>query len=341
MKIAQIMAGAANGGAELFYERMTIGLAAAGQEVLPIIRGHANRVVRLQASGLTLATARFGGPLDIFTRPKIRSSLQNFKADIAIAWMSRAAAFLPKGGWVTAGRLGGYYDLKYFRSCEHLIGNTRGITNWIIAQGVPASQVHYLPNFVDDFAASEPAARAAFGVPEDAKLMLGLGRLHPVKGFDILIRAAALLPDVYCVIAGEGPERARLDSLINQLGVAERVKLLGWRNDSGALLKAADIFVSSSRHEPLGNMVLEAFAAQTPVLAAKSEGPGEVIRNGSDGILVPIDDAAALADAANTMLNDVCLRTKLALGGRQRFVNEFSQATVTAAWLEFLHKVQR
>ncbi|MDR3519991.1 MAG: glycosyltransferase [Acidocella sp.] len=341
MKIAQIMAGAANGGAELFYERMTIGLAAAGQEVLPIIRGHANRIARLQASGLTPVTARFGGPLDIFTRPKIRNALQNFKADIAIAWMSRAAAFLPKGDWVTAGRLGGYYDLKYFRACEHLIGNTRGITNWIIDQGVAASNVHYLPNFVDDFAAADPASRADIGVPEDAKLMLGLGRLHPVKGFDILIKAAASLPDVYCVIAGEGPERARLDSLINQLGVAERVKLLGWRNDSGALLKAADIFVSSSRHEPLGNMVLEAFAAQTPVLAAKSEGPGEVIRNGTDGILVPIDDAAALADAAKTMLSDVRLRMKLALGGRQRFVNEFSQATVTAAWLEFLHKVKR
>lgn len=335
------MAGAANGGAELFYERMTVGLKESGQDVLPIIRSHPNRLTYLQKAGLAPVTARFGGPLDLFTKPKLRTALQNFKADIAIAWMSRAASFLPKGDWVTAGRLGGYYDLKYFRTCEHLIGNTRGITQWITAQGVPASNVHYLPNFVDDFATAEPAARAELGVPEDAQLLLGLGRLHPVKGFDVLIKAAASLPDVYCVIAGEGPERARLDSLITQLGVADRVKLLGWRNDSGALLKAADIFVSSSRHEPLGNMVLEAFAAQTPVLAAKSEGPGEVIRNGADGILVPIDDVAALADAAKTMLSDVRLRIKLALAARQRFVNEFSQATVTAAWLEFLHKVRR
>jgi glycosyltransferase involved in cell wall biosynthesis len=341
MNIAQIMAGAANGGAELFYDRMTIALHNAGQTVLPITRNHPARLATLREAGLTPVEAAFGGPLDLFTRPKLRRALKTFQADIAIAWMSRAASYLPRGNWVTAGRLGGYYDLKYFRACQHLIGNTRGITSWITAQGIPESRVHYLPNFVTDYATEEPASREALGIPEDAPLMLGLGRLHEVKGFDILIRAAALLPDVYCIIAGEGPERAKLDSLITSLHLSQRVKLLGWRNDSGALLKAADIFVSSSRHEPLGNMVLEAFAAQTPVLAAKSEGPSEIIRNGIDGILVPINDAEALADAAKQLLGDVTLRVKLALAGRQRFVAEFSEATVMAAWSDFLTKVTR
>jgi len=341
VRIAQIMAGAANGGAELFYDRMTIALHHTGQTVLPITRNYPTRIATLREAGLVPSTARFGGPLDIFTRPKLRRTLKQFRADIAIAWMSRAASFMPNGAWVTAGRLGGYYDLKYFRACQHLIGNTRGITNWIIAQGIAEANVHYLPNFVTDYADAEPAARETLGIPEAAPLMLGLGRLHDVKGFDILIRAAALLPDVYCIIAGEGPERPKLESLISSLHLTQRVKLLGWRNDSGALLKAADIFVSSSRHEPLGNMVLEAFAAQTPVLAANAEGPSEIIRNNADGILVAINDAQALADAAKQMLGDVRLRVKLALAGRQRFVSEFSESTVTAAWLEFLQKVAR
>jgi glycosyltransferase involved in cell wall biosynthesis len=335
------MAGAANGGAELFYDRMTIALHEAGQDVLPITRNHPARLAALRAAGLAPAQARFGGPFDLTTKPKLRAALRQFRADIAIAWMSRAAAFIPRGDWVTAGRLGGYYDLKYFRNCQHLIGNTRGITSWITAQGIAPARVHYLPNFVTDYATEDPADRATIGIPDDAKLMLGLGRLHPVKGFDILIRAAALLPDVYCIIAGEGPERPKLEALIADLHLGHRVKLLGWRTDSGALLKAADIFVSSSRHEPLGNMVLEAFAAQTPVLAAKSEGPAETIHSGVDGILVPINDAPALADAAKLLLEDVRLRVKLALAGRQRFAAEFSQNTVTAAWLEFLTKVAR
>ncbi len=128
-------------------------------------------------------------------------------------------------------------------------------------------------------------------------------------------------------------------SLIEELRLTERVKLLGWRQDSGALLKAADLFVSSSRHEPLGNMVLEAFSAQTPVLAARAEGPVEIIRSGEDGLLVPIDDAAALAEGSQDIARGCASRVKLSLRARQRFMEEFSEKTVVAAWLDFLGKV--
>jgi glycosyltransferase involved in cell wall biosynthesis len=341
MRIAQVMAGAANGGAELFFERMTLALSRAGQEVQPLIRRDGAREARLRAAGVSPTAFRFGGPLDLLTRPRLRRALADFGADIAIAWMSRAAKHLPTGPWVNVGRLGGYYDLKYFTSCRYLVGNTHGIVDYIAGKGFARERVAYLPNFVEDFSGVEAASRAELGVPEEAPLMLGLGRLHAVKGFDILIRAAALLPEAYCVIAGEGPERAALQRLIAELGLAERVKLLGWRTDTGALLKAADIFVSSSRHEPLGNMVLEAFSAQTPVLAARAEGPAEVIHPGQDGLLVPIDDAAALADAAKSLLADVRLRVKLSLCARQRYMDEFSEPTVTAAWLEFLKRAVR
>ncbi len=337
MRIAQVMAGAPNGGAELFFERMTIALAQRGQTVLPLVRGDAIRSERLVAAGLRPQQFRFGGPLDILTRPALARALRNFKTEVAIAWMSRAAAKLPRGDWVNVGRLGGYYDLKYFRSCDHLVANTRGILEWIAAQKTwPREKIHYLPNFVVDFADAMPAMRETLGVPEDAQMMLGLGRLHAVKGFDTLIRAAAMLPNVYCLIAGEGPERRRLESLIAELRVQDRVKLLGWRTDTGALLKAADIFVSSSRHEPLGNMVLEAFSAQTPVLATKAEGPVEIIQDGADGMLVAVDDAHALADAARAMLGDVRLRIRLALGARQRYAACYARDIVVSEWLNVL-----
>jgi len=339
MRIAQIMAGAPNGGAELFYERMTLALAAAGQEVLPIIRREPARAERLYQAGLLPEQLSFGGPFDLFTKPAIRRTLWSHQTEVAIAWMSRAAYHLPTGAWTNVGRLGGYYDLKYFRACRYLVGNTHGIVDYIAGTGFPRERVQYLPNFVADFADVEAAGRAALGVPEGAPLMLGLGRLHKVKGFDTLIRAVALLPDTYCIIAGEGPERAALTRLIAELRLAERVKLLGWRRDTGALLKTADIFVSSSRHEPLGNMVLEAFSAQTPVLATAAEGPLETIRQGEDGILVPIDDPAALAAAAQALLGDVRQRVKLALAARQRFTGEFSEKTVVAAWMDFLTRI--
>ena len=253
--------------------------------------------------------------------------------------MSRAALHLPAGPWVNIGRLGGYYDLKYFRSCRHLVGNTRGIVDYLTRQGVAAGQAHYLPNFVDDFSATTAASRAALNIPENVPLLLGLGRLHPVKGFDLLIRAMAALPDAYCVIAGEGPERPRLQSLITARGLGTRVILPGWRRDAGALLKAADLFVSCSRHEPLGNMVLEAFSAARPVLATRAEGPAELIRDGTDGVLVPLEDPTALAQAARNILADGATAGALAAAGRRRFEAEFTKSTVTAAWLRLLNQV--
>jgi glycosyltransferase involved in cell wall biosynthesis len=339
--VAQVMAGAANGGAELFYERMTVALAESGHDVLPVIRRQDTRAARLRAAGLTPVELRFGGSFDVLARPTIRRALQKFRPDIAIAWMSRAASKLPNGAWITAGRLGGYYDLKYFAACRHLIGNTRGITGWIAKQGWPVDRVHYLPNFVDDFAASAPVPRWELGVPEGVPLLLGLGRLHAVKGFDVLLRAVALLPEAHVVVAGEGPERGALERLIAELGIGERAKLLGWRDDSGALLKAADLFVSSSRHEPLGNMVLEAFSAGTPVLAAQAEGPSEIIRPNEDGVLVPIDDPVALAHAARGILADPALGRALGAAGRRRFEAEFSRNTVLAAWTDFLQQLVR
>jgi glycosyltransferase involved in cell wall biosynthesis len=338
MIIGQIMAGAAQGGAELFFERMSIALAR-DNIVLPLIRAEPARLARLREAGLAPQTFRFGGRLDPFTRPRLRMALTHPKADVAIAWMSRAAQHLPRRVCPTIGRLGGYYDLKYFRNCQHLVGNTRGIVAYLTAHGIASDHAHYLPNFVTDFAGVEPADRAALGVPDHAPLILALGRLHRVKGFDTLIAAMAHLPDTYCLIAGEGPERAALTALIDRLDIGHRVKLIGWRQDTGPLLKSADLFVSASRHEPLGNMVLEAFSAQTPVLATDAEGPSEVIRDGIDGILVPRDNPQALAAAAARLLGDVTLRVRLALAARQRFADEFSEATVLAAWMELLHKV--
>lgn len=335
MKIAQIMAGAAQGGAELFFERMTIALAQAGDDVLPLIRAEPARVARFADSRLAAQTFRFGGPLDFTTRPQLKKAAQQFGADIAIAWMSRAASYAPQGPWTLIGRLGGYYDLKYFRRCDHLIGNTQDIVRWIIAQGWPAERVHYLPNFVEDFAPVTPAPRSS-----DGQTILALGRLHEVKGFDTLIQAMTKLPDATLLIAGEGPERPKLEALINTLDLAPRVKLLGWRTDTGALLKAADLFVSSSRHEPLGNMVLEAFSAQTPVLAAAAEGPRETIRDHVDGILVPIDDAAALARAARMLLASPAQRAALAAAGRARFEAEFAAAPVVATWRATLSRLR-
>ncbi len=334
------MAGASVGGAELFFERLTTALQRVGHSVLAVIRRDAERAARLRAGGVEVEELRFGGPADLSTGPRLRALLGRFRPRVAVAWMNRAAHFARPGDWVLTGRLGGYYDLAYYRRCDHLVGNTRGIVRWIAEQGWPAPRVHYLPNFAADLAGATPVAREALGVPAGMPTVLALGRLHRNKGFDVLIRALALTPGVHAVIAGEGPERAALAELAASAGVADRLHLIGWRQDTGALLAATDALVCPSRHEPLGNVVIEGWSAGRPVIAAESDGPAELI-TGGEGLLVPAEDPAALADAMRGLLTDATLRVALAECGRVRFEREFAEQTVVARWSDFLGAVEK
>lgn len=334
-----VMAGAAAGGAETFFVRIVSAVAAAGEEVLAVIRRNPGRAAALRAAGVAPVELAFGGPLDLLTSRRLARALQAFAPGLVMSWMNRAARFTPEGPWTRVGRLGGYYDLSYWRGFDHLVGNTRGIVDWIVAQGWPANRVHHLPNFVPDLAGAEPVPRRTLDVPADALLVLAMGRLHRVKGFDTLIAALTRLPRAVAVIAGEGPERTALETVARRYRIADRVRFLGWRDDQANLLAAADVFVCSSRYEPLGNVVLEAWSAGRPVVACRAAGPLELIEPGKTGLLVPIDDAAALADAIRQVAEDPGLASALAEAGRAAWAAEFAPAPVVARWRDLLARL--
>ncbi len=338
MRVAHVMAGARHGGAELFFERLAAAQHRTGTAVLPVVRTQAERAMRLAQAGVPPAQLGFGGALDVLTRPRLLHLLRGWHPEVVVAWMNRAARHAPRGDWVLAGRLGGYYDLGYYERCDHLIGNTRALRDWMLAQGVPSGRAHHLPNFAPDLGAAAPAR---LPVPEGAPVVLAMGRLHRNKGFDLLLRALPLLPEAHLVIAGEGPERSALLRLAEEGGVADRTHLLGWREDSGALLAAATVLCCPSRHEPLGNVVLEGFSAARPVVAAAAAGPRELIRDGEDGLLVPLEDPAALARALGAVLRDRGAGATLAANGRTRWEREHAEAPVLRLWAEALGELRR
>ncbi|HUY68878.1 MAG TPA: glycosyltransferase, partial [Alphaproteobacteria bacterium] len=201
-------------------------------------------------------------------------------------------------------------------------------------------RVHYLPNFVS-VEKAQPVPRASLDTPDDAPLALALGRLHKNKGFDVLIAALVQAPRFHLWLAGEGPEEKALKAQALRLGVAARVHFLGWRADVPALLAAADVFVCSSRIEPLGNVVIEAWAAGVPVVASESAGPRELIRDGESGLLVPIENADRLATAMRTLADDKDLRARLAAAGRAAYEVAFSEPCVIALYRAFFAKAAR
>ncbi|GAN69447.1 glycosyltransferase [Acetobacter orleanensis] len=338
LRVAHVMAGAPTGGAELFFERLCMAQAASGLSVLPIIRQDAARAERMQAGGARPHALKFGGLTDWRTRPQLRTQLKQFAPRVTVAWMNRAARFTPQGDWILAGRLGGFYDLSYYRRCSHLIGNTHGLVRWMREQGWPQDRVHYLPNFATELAHTPPVRPK--GVPAGVPFLLALGRLHTNKAFDVLIRAMAHLPGVWLVIAGEGPERAALEDLARKAGVADRVLMPGWATHPGGLIRACTALVCPSRHEPLGNVVIEGFSAQKPVVAAASQGPTELIRSGENGLLAPVEDDRALAQQLAAVLEDPARASALAAAGRAEYDQTFATTPVLNAWADFLSTVE-
>ena len=334
------MAGAHHGGAEAFFERLAIALGQAGLDQRVAIRRDPERAARLMAGGVTPLQLAFGGPLDLLTRWRLAAEIRRFRPDVVLSWMTRATRKTPRGRFVHAARLGGYYDLRHYRACDHLIGNTRGIADYVRASGWPAERTHYIPNFVAA-TPGRPVDRAALDTPADAPVILALGRLHANKAYDVLLRALAAVPGAVLWLAGAGPEEPALRRLAAELGVAGRARFLGWRDDTADLLAAADILACPSRHEPLGNVVIEGWAHGLPVVAAASDGPRELVRDGETGLLVPVEDAAALAAALASVIADGPLRARLTAAGRAAYEADFTEARVVARYLAFFAAIER
>ena len=150
-----------------------------------------------------------------------------------------------------------------------------------------------------------PAPRSPYAGPPRIG---SIGRLHPNKGYDILIRAAARLRerglDFRLTITGEGPERPALQAEVEALKLGGLVSLPGWVDDPETTFAAMDLFVLSSVVEPFGLVVIEAMAARTPVIASDIDGPRDILGGGRWGRLVPPRDPEALADAIAEALAD-------------------------------------
>jgi len=172
--------------------------------------------------------------------------------------------------------------------------------------------------------------------------LMTVGRLDTCKGHDDLLRAVKLLvdsgKDVSLRIAGAGPEREALEQLRAELGLTDRVQFMGSLPENRVIeeLKAADLFVLASHAEPLGVVFMEAMALAVPTIGTAAGGVGEIISNGSDGLLVPPKNPAALSVAIATLMSDLARRKRLGEAGREKIVREFDSRIGAATLYERL-----
>lgn len=329
LRVLHIMLGRNNGGAETYCADAIEALDDAGVPQILAFHPQAARLPGLIARGipslLTASWQALPGIAPLF----IKRGIAKRRPTLIHCWMRRAAEAAPKTDLPTIGWFGGYYDVSKFARCGHFIGVTPDIVDHMIRSGVSpdrATYVHTFSSAVD----SGVVRRADLDTPDDAVVLLILSRLHQKKGIDVAIRALVDLPGHYLWIAGDGELEGSLKAQAAALGVVERCRFLGWRDDRGALLRACDICLLPSRYEPFGTVMIEAWAADRPLIAAAAAGPARVVRDGVDGLLTPIDDVRALVDAIRRIQEEPGLRESMVAAAAERYRAEFSREKTVA-----------
>jgi len=222
------------------------------------------------------------------------------------------------------------------RGCDAFLAVSREDRRRMIeVEGIPPERVVVIPNGLPlDGVPSGRDVRAELGIDPRAPVVGSVTRLCPQKRPDVLVRAAAQLrsafPGLRVLVAGEGPDRAQTEALVDELGLGDVVHLLGLRDDVPDLLAALDVAASSSAWEGSPLAVLEYMEAALPVVATRVGGVPELIEDGVHGRLVAPGDPAALAAAIADLLRDRGRGAEMGRRARDRRRREFAlDATVS------------
>ncbi|HEX7976998.1 MAG TPA: glycosyltransferase, partial [Gemmatimonadaceae bacterium] len=226
-----------------------------------------------------------------------------------------------------------------YRFADRVVGNSPSVSGLVESEGgVPASRIVTIPNFLDpqSFDPLTDASRRSLldqlGVPADAFVVGIVARLSVVKDHATMLRALVELlpeiPNLHCVLVGEGPERGPIEALARELRIEGRVHLAGERPQIPNLHGLFDVSVLCSTTEAFPNSVLEAMAAARPVVATDVGGTPDAVRQGTTGLLVPPSDPSRLAGAIARLHAEPALRTKLGTAARSAALSGYSASAV-------------
>ena len=205
----------------------------------------------------------------------------------------------------------------------------------------PADKVHVIRNGVDcDRFSSNPEARLSLrqelNLPADTPLIGIVAALRSEKNHSMLVRAAAQMrsrhPDAHWIVVGDGPERPTIESLAKELGIEDRIHLLGTRYDTPEILAALDVFTLCSLNEASPVSILESLACSVPVVATDVGSVSESVLHEKTGLLIASEDTDAMAESVGRLLDDALLRQEMGIAGRKLVLHTGSLESMVAGY---------
>jgi len=340
------------GGAERYLTRLLHRLQERGHRVLLLCRDEAI-AERVRALGVAAEVAHLGGHASLHHAVRFAARLRRHAPDALLlgtfkkTWLGAMGGRLARVPRVVA-RIGlatdlpgrsAVYRIAFRRWIDGVVLNAAALRAPVQASlpGLAAERVVVIRNGVDAPMPTLPpgAVRRELGVPPDAPVVGVVARLVRQKRLDLLVRAVARLDGVRCVLAGDGPERGRLERLTAELGVTDRVAFLGHREAVGDVLGALDVFALTSHVEGMSNAMLEALAAGVPVVSTPVSGAAEALEPLGDGRrpgVVVEPTAEAIAASLGGLLADRAALAVMGAAARERARERFAWPDKLARW---------
>jgi L-malate glycosyltransferase len=191
--------------------------------------------------------------------------------------------------------------------------------------------IEVIPNGVDlrrYAAVDRTTSRVALGLDAERRYVAAIARFHPVKDHRTLLNGFAEVsrarPDVDLLLVGDGPLRPDLERLCGELSIADRVHFMGIRDDVASILRASDVFALTSVSEAASITLLEAMASELPVVVTAVGGNPEIVRDGTDGLLVPRRSSAGVTRALLRILGDAAMAAAMGRAGAERVRAKFT-----------------
>ena len=336
LKILNILGGAKQGGAEKFFERLSLAIEKKKNINLKlIIRENEERFSFLKQQIKSIHQIKNFYFFNPFCHKRIEDIIEEFQPNIVLSWMNRASSFLPvSNGWVNIGRIGGYYKLKNYVNCDYIITNTEDLKEYVIESGWDPNKVEYIPNFVKNNESTKTLNKSVF------KEIVCLSRFHRNKGIDILLKAMPYLKNFRLKIVGQGSEKNEYDKLIKKYSLEKNVTFYRWTNNISEFLNLADYLVCPSRHEPFGNIVIDGWAHKIPVIVSDTGGPGLLVKNNFNGIKFKNEDVFDLIDKIKFLDLNKDLQKKLIKNGYNNYKTKYSEQLIIDKYINFFEKIK-
>lgn len=335
-RVLQVITPSHMSGAEMQLVRLTRRMKARGHEMPVLVKHDSPALSEMLHHGLDVEPARIGGKINFLGVRRIARAARRHRADLVQSTLSTAswwAGWLESlGGPKSIGHVQGFTSAAWHRRQSHLLAVSGAVRDDLIRQGIPAERITVLYNALEpeEFRPLRDAlaVRSEFGADARTPVVGTFAHLSVKKGYRELFAAMpailAAVPNTQFWILGQGELKSELEQQARAGGYLGQVRFAGFRRDAADIMHAIDVMALPSHREPCALAYIEAALSAKPIVACRAGGAPESIAEGETGLLAPVGDSRAIAQAVLALLENRDVARRMGEAGRERARDVFS-----------------